>query len=147
MLFLASQHFDVDRHARVQVNMVLVPVAAYNVDIMRSQSSQLMSAHRYARRIGANSFGTLLTSFTQWCAKHIHLSRDYRRDTVNNDDWRVAYVLDCCWNHIYRFWVGQFDNKFGGALTSLLRFLCATIKYGDRMRAWVNVGYSTAENN
>jgi hypothetical protein len=29
----------------------------------------------------------------------------------------------------------------------LIRLLWFTIRYGDRMRAWVDVGYSTAENN
>lgn len=95
----------------VGVDLVMTPVAAYNVDVMRDQSAQLMSAHSGVRNIMI----AIVSAFV------------------------VPSVLT----------IGVLPTNLIAAVIAWIGFgfLWATIKYGDRMRAWVDVGYSTAENN
>jgi len=93
------------------VDFVLSPSAAYIVDVMHSQSAEIMAANNGFR-------GLLLAIFTAGILPSIETI-----GVVSTDF--IAAVL--AW--------------FGALL------MWATIKYGDRMRAYVDVAFSTAETN
>ncbi|KAJ7874836.1 MFS general substrate transporter [Mycena olivaceomarginata] len=91
------------------VDLVLSPSSAYNVDVMHSQSSQMLAASVGLRSLllstaisgivpSINHFGVLITN---------------------------TAVGIIAWGGFILLWL--------------------TIKYGDKMRAWVDVGYSTIE--
>ncbi|KAJ7350409.1 MFS general substrate transporter [Mycena albidolilacea] len=91
------------------VDLVLSPSSAYNVDVMHSESSQMLAASVGLRSLllstaisgivpSINHFGVLITN---------------------------TAVGIIAWGGFILLWL--------------------TIKYGDKMRAWVDVGYSTIE--
>jgi len=94
----------------VGLDLVLTPIAAYNVDVMHKQSAQLLSAHGGVRNLMlALASALILPSITKIGVLATNLM--------------TAAIC----------WIG-----FG--------FLWATIKYGEQMRSWVDVGYSTIDS-
>ncbi|KZV62756.1 MFS general substrate transporter [Peniophora sp. CONT] len=95
----------------VGVDYALTPMSAYLVDILHSQSAQVVAAASCVRQL---IIGLAITGVLP-AIEHIGVV------------WTNAIVAGLIW-------------------CSLVSYL-ATIRYGDRMRAWIDVGYSDASNN
>ncbi|KAI0062171.1 MFS general substrate transporter [Artomyces pyxidatus] len=93
------------------VDLVLTPVAAYNVDIMHSRSAEVMAV--------TSALRSFITAFAT--AAFLPMINSIGVLPTNAITAGLA-------------WIG-----YG--------LLWATIRYGDRMRAWVDVGYSTESDN
>ena len=59
----------------------------------------------------------------------------------------TAVALLCWIGFTYVFLPPLRSTLSGGADLGFDRFTLSTIKYGDRMRAWVDLGFSTVANN
>jgi hypothetical protein len=131
--------------------VVLSPSAAYVVDIMHARSAESMAANRsVASRSDFEWVTELINKSVQRVSVFPYLSCRCWHSPLDKPDWRCCNQCIVCISGVA--WVRvrvPFNVSSDSSDMSLHfpRLLWCTIRYGDQMRGWVDVGYSTAENN
>ncbi|KAH7890112.1 major facilitator superfamily domain-containing protein [Phlebopus sp. FC_14] len=110
------------------VDMVLTPIGSYNVDLMQNRGAEVMAAVTFVP--------SFLLSVFPACSVLTYVRTAFR-------SLLLAPVSAMVIPFIERFGVAA-TNGMAALLALLGHFLIwLTIRYGDRMRAYVDVGYQT----
>ncbi|KAF9256581.1 MFS general substrate transporter [Marasmius fiardii PR-910] len=122
----------------VGLDMVFSPSAAYLVDIVHSRSAESMAASRQVLL-----FFFVIPRRDKSCENADGSFKNYRGFRAFGISIGVFAVAPAV-NHF-----GVLETTIIAALICWVGFglLCVVIRYGEKMRSWVDVGYSTAETN
>jgi hypothetical protein len=134
----------------IQVDITFAICAVYLVDVMQSRSSEVLAAIKYVLSFHwpfkIQGLKELLISLM--CAVLAAMTVAITLPMIDAYGAAVMYLLCAVLIWIsYGYVVVPERKEKGSLIMTTDSVLCYIIKYGDKMRAGINIGFSAVENS